>query len=94
MRKLHFVTLAVLGAAYAVPSSAAFCFEPRAPSMLFVQKPTKPYCASDRSCSDWQVESYKGDVRSYYQQLEEYAASVDKFRKQAMEYVECMADLD
>jgi hypothetical protein len=76
------------------PAAASFCLEPRAPSGLFIRKPTKPYCAASRSCDEWEVSSYKAEVKRYYQQLEDYASSVDTFRKKAAEYVECMADLD
>ena len=81
-------------AANATPAVASTCIEPRAPSALFMRKPSKLYCAQSRSCSEWEVGSYKADVRRYYQELEEYASSANAFRKQAAEYIECMADLD
>ena len=74
------------GAAY------SYCMEPRAPS-LFLTKPTKPYCAASRSCTEWEVSSYRREVESYYRDLEAYAADVDKYYKRAQEYVTCMADL-
>lgn len=76
------------------PATAAICFEPRAPSSLFLRKPIKPYCASSGSCDEWEVSSYKDEVRRYYQALEDYAVAVDKFHKKAAEYIDCMADLD
>ena len=84
----------IAAATLTAPVSASICFEPRAPSTMFLRKPTKPYCAQSRSCEQWEVDSYKSEVRRYYQQLDEYASSVNKFQKQAAEYVQCMADLD
>lgn len=75
-------------------AAAALCLEPRAPSVLFLSKPSKPYCATSRSCEQWQVDSYKRDVARYYARLEEYLEEVDRFRKRAVEYAQCMADLD
>jgi hypothetical protein len=95
MRRL--LVLVVAGATmmgFSTSASASFCLEPRAPSAMFVRKPTKPYCAASRSCSEWDVNSYKAEVKRYYDQLEEYAASVTTFHKNAVEYVECMANLD
>ena len=57
-------------------------------------KPTKPYCAASRNCSEYQVSSYKSAVRSYFDDLEQYANDVNRYHKQATDYVECMADLD
>lgn len=70
-----------------------FCMAPRAP-FLYAAKPSKPYCASSRSCSQWELDSYKRSVESYFNELQQYMVDVDKFRKLAYEYAECMADLD
>ena len=78
----------------AAPAQAAFCMEPKAPSMLFVTKPNKPWCARDRSCDQWEVNSYKSQLERYFSQLEEYLADVDRYRKKAVEYANCMAQLD
>ena len=94
MRKLLMVAVGLQLLAISVPANAAICLEPRAPSLLFLRKPLKPYCASTRSCEEWQIESYKNEVSRYYQQLEDYISSVDRFRKKASEYAQCMADLD
>jgi hypothetical protein len=45
------------------------------------------------NCSDWQVSSYKRDVETYFDELRNYADDVDKFYKQAGDYIQCMADL-
>lgn len=66
--------------------------EPRAPSALFLTKPTKPFCLN--GCSAWQVQSYKDDVRRYFDGLQQYADDVDRYYKRAGEYIQCMADLD
>jgi hypothetical protein len=79
---------------YASPAQAAFCFEPRSPS-LFISKPTKPYCATSGSgCESWAIESYRSEVKRYIGQLEEYLSRVEKYRKDAFEYAQCMAKLD
>ena len=70
-----------------------FCMAPRAP-FLYAAKPSKPYCVSSRSCSQWEIDSYKRSVESYFNDLQQYMTDVDKFRKLAYEYAECMADLD
>ena len=93
-RQLMAAALVAALAGISGPAQAAYCFEPKAPSLLFIRKPTKPYCAATQNCSEWEVESYKSDVRRYYSALEEYASEVDRFYKQAAEYVECMSKLD
>jgi hypothetical protein len=93
-KKMATVVLVAMMTNISAPAQAAFCFEPKAPSILFLRKPTKPYCASTQSCEEWEVESYKSDVRRYYRSLEDYASSVDRFYKQAAEYVGCMSKLD
>lgn len=77
-----------------VPAHAAFCIEPKAPSLLFIRKPMKPYCATDRSCDQWEVDAYKSEVSRYFSQLKQYAADVDEYYKDAAEYVGCMSKLD
>jgi hypothetical protein len=71
-----------------------FCFEPTAPSFGFVRKPTKPYCAAARNCTEWEVSSYKADVERYFKKLKQYAEEVDAYYVQAGDYVKCMAVLD
>ena len=76
-------------------AQAAFCFEPRSPSLFVISKPAKPYCATSGSgCESWEIESYRSDVRRYIAQLEEYLNGVEKYRKDAYEYAQCMAKLD
>ena len=64
-----------------------------APS-AFLTKPSKPYCATNRSCSDWEVSNYRREVSSYYDSLNRYAREVDEYYNQASSYVKCMSDLD
>jgi hypothetical protein len=66
--------------------------EPRAPSALFLSRPTKPVCYN--GCSEWQVSSYKRDVEAYFDNLKQYASDVDRYYKKAGEYIQCMAELD
>ena len=85
----------LLGATDRASAAYALCLEPRAPSLSFIVKPSKPYCATSRDgCEQWEIESYKLDVKRYYDQLQEYLAQVDSYRKKAYEYAACMADLD
>lgn len=100
MRKIAFVVaLAVAFVAgnmldVGVANAAySFCYEPRAPS-VYLRKPTKPYCAASRSCSDWEVQSYRNDIDRYFRNLREYADSVDKYYSDASEYIACMSKLD
>lgn len=67
--------------------------EPRAPS-FFGTKPNKPYCAAARSCSQWEVDSYRRNIDNHIRNLRTYADDVDRYYKSASEYIECMADLD
>ncbi len=73
--------------------AAGFCFEPRAPT-LYVSKPTKPFCAVRRECSQWKVDSYKSELERYFNSLVQYRVELDKYYKNAYEYIECMAELD
>jgi len=77
------------------PAQAAFgyCSQPQAPT-VFVRKPSKPYCATDRSCEQWEVDSYKSEVDRYFRSLKAYLAEVDTYSEEAYAYAKCMADLD
>lgn len=84
-----------VGTTEPVKAAASFCFEPRAPSLYIITKPRKPYCAtSGDGCDSWEIESYRTEVRRYFDQLEQYLSDVERYRKQAHEYAECMAELD
>ena len=89
-------TMLVATMAYSAPSSAyAICFEPKAPSLFMISKPRKPYCATiGDGCDQWEIDSYKNNVKRYFDQLRDYLTEVESFRKKAHEYAECMADLD
>jgi hypothetical protein len=80
-----------IGSSSTPPAKAAgMCMEPRAPS-AFLTKPSKPVCFN--GCSEFQISSYRSQVRSYFANLEQYATDVDRYYKRAAEYVECMSDL-
>ena len=76
------------------PAQAAFgfCSQPLAPSAFF-SKPSKPLCVMSRNCTEWDVQNYKRDVESYFDQLKRYAGQVDDYYNGAQSYVKCMADL-
>jgi len=95
MLSLAAVTLVVaVGSTSSAPAIAAYgyCIEPKAPSAMFLTRPSKPYCVS--GCSEWEVSSYKREVSAYYDSLQQYANDVDRYYKKAGEYIQCMADLD
>lgn len=77
------------------PAIAAygFCSQPTAPSP-FLRKPSKPFCANDRSCERWEVDSYRNDVDRYFRSLKSYIADVDSYYSEAYSYAKCMSDLD
>jgi hypothetical protein len=78
----------------AIPASAgSFCMAPHAPS-FYSSKPSRPYCVTSRSCSSWEVQSYRNSVDGYFRQLEQYASYVSQFNRQSNDYIECMSDLD
>lgn len=86
----------VLGNVANMSSASAaygYCFQPSAPT-AFLSKPTKPFCAASRSCSEWEVSSYRNEVDSYLRNLRNYADDVDRYYSEAAEYVRCMSDLD
>ena len=87
------VILLPLTATRAATVGTSFCMEPRAPS-LYIVKPTRPFCAASRSCSEFEVSSYKRSVDSYFSELRQYVSDVDRFSKKAYEYAQCMTDLD
>lgn len=78
-----------------IPAHAAFgyCSVPFAPS-FYGSKPSKPYCATTRSCSRWEVDSYQADVERHFRKLRDYANEVDSYYSDAEEYIRCMSDLD
>lgn len=100
MRKLK-VAIAIVGAFAAGTvvdigtASAAyrFCSQPMAPS-AYLRKPTKPFCASNRSCSEWEVSSYRDEVDRYFRKLKTYADEVESYYSEATDYVSCMSKLD
>jgi hypothetical protein len=77
------------------PAQAAFgfCTQPSAPT-VFLRKPSKPYCAMDRSCEQWEVDSYKLEIDRYFRSLKNYLTEVDTYREDAYTYAKCMAELD
>ncbi|MBA3863497.1 MAG: hypothetical protein C0517_06095 [Erythrobacter sp.] len=83
----------VLAHSAAASAAYGFCSAPIAPS-AFLSKPNKPYCFSARNCSEWQINSYKRDVDSYYESLRRYANQVDAYYESATKYVQCMSYLD
>jgi hypothetical protein len=79
----------------AAPAEAAFCLEPRAPSLTFLTKPSKPYCATvGDGCDEWEIRMYRSQVDRYINQLQQYLDDVEKYRKKAYEYAQCMAKPD
>jgi hypothetical protein len=77
------------------PAQAAYgyCSQPMAPS-LYARKPSKPYCAVNRSCNQWEVDSYKSDIDRYFRSLKSYLGEVDSYYEDAYAYAKCMAELD
>jgi hypothetical protein len=71
-----------------------YCSQPIAPSVGFITKPSKPFCAAARNCSEWEVSAYRSDVESYYRKLKRYAEEVETYYADAATYLKCMADLD
>jgi hypothetical protein len=70
-----------------------FCTEPRAP-MVYISRPTRPFCAATSNCTQFDVDYYRRTVREYFRQLQEYAEAVDRYYRSAGQYVECMSHLD
>ncbi len=89
------VVLVVTAGLSVGPASAmqGICFPPRAPSALLT-KPHRPFCAASRSCSSWEVDSYRLAVENHFRNLRDYATEVDRFYSRAADYIECMARLD
>ena len=93
--KLAVISACVVALPASKPAYAAFgyCSPPLAPT-LYARKPSKPYCAINRSCSQWDVDNYKRDVDRYFSSLKEYLSKVDDFQEEAYVYAKCMAELD
>ncbi len=88
-------TLAAVASYGTTAASASICLEPRAPSLFMVSKPRKPYCATSGSgCEKWEIDNYRSEVRRHISRLEEYLADVEKYRKRAYDYAQCMAEPD
>ena len=90
-----FVAFAAGGAVQAQMTSVSYgyCTQPFAPS-AYLSKPSKPFCATMRNCSDWEVRSYRYEVDRYYANLRRYAGEVDDYYEEAISYIRCMQDLD
>lgn len=86
---------AMLGSQVAAPEAHAssYCSQPMAPT-TFLVKPMKPYCAWSKSCSQFEVDSYRNDVNRHFEQLKRYSREVNDFYSGASDYIECMAQLD
>jgi hypothetical protein len=82
-------------AANSTPVYAAFgyCSQPMAPT-VFMTKPSKPYCAASRSCSEWDIQRYRNDIDRHFDSLKRYAGQVEDYYSDAQSYIKCMADLD
>jgi hypothetical protein len=77
----------------ATNAGLGYCSKPYPPND-YITKPIKPYCATTRSCSQWEVDNYKRGVENYFDKLKRYLGDVDEYRDQAYDYAKCMADLD
>lgn len=95
MRRLAFAV--VLTSTLTVSSAEAmlqrYCAQPTAPT-TYLGKPTRPFCAAMRTCSDVEVSSYRADIARYFQRLRSYAQEAEDFYQQAGNYMECMSRLD
>ena len=74
-------------------ASYLMCSQPNAPRP-FLNRPNKPYCASSRTCEQYEVDSYRRQVDAYFDELREYMRDVDEYRRDAYAYAKCMAELD
>lgn len=74
-------------------AASGFCSQPMAPTS-YLTKPRKPFCATTRSCDDWQVQAYRNEVSRYFNNLRNYADDLDRYYSNAVDYIECMSDLD
>jgi hypothetical protein len=90
-------TITAISISFVLSSSASasfsYCSKPYAPSD-YISKPSKPFCATMRNCSDWEIRSYKSDVENYFRKLRAYLVDVDQYYENAYDYAKCMADLD
>lgn len=82
----------------AIPTGAAanptrYCSKPFEPT-VFITKPTKPFCAASRSCSDWEVSNYKREVEDHFRKLKRYLVEIDEYYEQAYQYARCMSELE
>lgn len=90
-------TALALSLALCLPASGAdavqsrFCMEPTAP-ISFLRRPALPYCASSRSCDQFEVNTYNQALTRFRRQLVEYAEQVDRYYRTAGEYIECMSN--
>jgi hypothetical protein len=90
------IVAALVGASVSsTPASAAFgfCSQPFAPT-AFLTRPSKPFCASMRNCTEFDVQQYRNEIDRYYTDLKRYATQVNDYYDAATAYVKCMADLD
>lgn len=95
LRQVLFSSAFMSASAISADAAYGYCFEPRAPSVTFLTKPSKPFCAMSREgCDEWEIRMYRSEVERYVNELQQYLDDVEKYRKKAYEYAQCMAEPD
>ena len=87
------ICASMMGSSTPVQASFGFCSQPMAPT-VFLRKPSKPFCAARRNCTDVDVQMYRNEIDSYFRSLKNYANEVESYYADAAQYVKCMSDLD
>ena len=70
----------------------AYCMEPSAPYSK-PDKPTVPFCVNEwagtHTCSDWEIDDYNSQLRSYEYDVESYINQLNNYIDEAVAYAQC-----
>lgn len=70
----------------------AYCMEPSAPYSK-PDKPSVPFCVNEwagtHTCSDWEIDDYNSQLRSYEYDVESYINQLNNYIDEAVAYAQC-----
>ncbi len=75
-----------------VGTAAAYCSEPSPPSRYSKperpEAPDRPYCAAMQNCSQWEIDRYNSELRTYKSELAAYQDEIETYVRKLKAYVD------